>query len=82
MLLPAFLIAFARARFAGADVIRAWIPSGSPRSDRKPFVLRCGGDRRTRVRAARASLLRQKTVVAASAYLAAEATALGAAKFT
>ena len=87
LLLPAFLIAFARtARRASrdADVVHAhWIPSGiAALATGKPFVLQVWGTDAELVRRvpwlARPLLRRAKAVVAASSYLAAEATALGA----
>ena len=87
LLVPAFLIAFARAaRWAArdADVVHAhWIPSGfAALAAGKPFVLQVWGTdvelaRRGRW-LARPPVRRAKVVIAASSYLAGEATALGA----
>jgi glycosyltransferase involved in cell wall biosynthesis len=87
LLLPAFMVAFARAarRAArAADVVHAhWIPSGfAALATGKPFVLQVWG---TDVELARRLpwlvrplFRRAKAVIAASSYLAAEATKLGA----
>jgi glycosyltransferase involved in cell wall biosynthesis len=87
LLLPAFLVAFARAARRGArdaDVVHAhWIPSGlAALATGKPFVLQVWG---TDVELARRVpwlvrplLRRARAVIAASSYLAGEATALGA----
>jgi glycosyltransferase involved in cell wall biosynthesis len=87
LLVPAFLVAFARAARRGArdaDVVHAhWIPSGiAALVTGKPFVLQVWG---TDVELARRVpwlvrplLRRARAVIAASSYLAAEATKLGA----
>jgi glycosyltransferase involved in cell wall biosynthesis len=87
LLVPAFLVAFARAARRGArdaDVVHAhWIPSGiAALVTGKPFVLQVWG---TDVELARRVpwlvrplLRRAEVVIAASSYLAAEATKLGA----
>jgi glycosyltransferase involved in cell wall biosynthesis len=87
LLVPAFLVAFARAARRGArdaDVVHAhWIPSGiAALVTGKPFVLQVWG---TDVELARRVpwlvrplLRRARAVIAASSYLAGEATALGA----
>ena len=87
VLLPAFMVAFARAARRAAhdaDVVHAhWIPSGfAALATGKPFVLQVWGTdvelaRRARW-LARPVMRRAKAVIAASSYLAAEATALGA----
>lgn len=87
LLLPAFIVAFARAARRAArdaDVVHAhWIPSGfAALATGKPFVLQVWGtDVELARRApwlARPLLRRAKAVIAASSYLATEATKLGA----
>jgi glycosyltransferase involved in cell wall biosynthesis len=87
LLLPAFMVAFARAARQAAreaDVVHAhWLPSGlAALATGKPFVLQVWGtDVELARRApwlARPLLRRAKAVIAASSYLAAEATKLGA----
>jgi glycosyltransferase involved in cell wall biosynthesis len=87
LLVPAFLVAFARAARRGArdaDVVHAhWIPSGlAALATGKPFVLQVWGTDVELARRvpwfARPLLRRARAVIAASSYLAAEATKLGA----